>query len=241
MGRREPAMSDTTESLLLRRALGRARPEDYVDWAVDQLCRDADGAGLRILAGLNVQFDRDEVEAYFRLSCGELGLVDVDEATPPLEIARMVQRAYAQRWISPDEAVGMVADIYESSEYQEELLEPWYSMREELAWGDGYFYPPAALASVEHAVGREWSLLDRASRLDLPRGWMRLSRCADCAHVGATRVVGPSVVSRILATLRQRAALSRAVCEKCGSHQLTSLGNPDARAAYLDQVESRMV
>jgi hypothetical protein len=234
-------MCDPTELLFLRRALGRARPEDYVDWAVDQLCGGADGASLRVLAGLSMRFDRDDVEAYFRLSCRELGLVEIDEATPPLEIARMVQRAYTQRKISPDEAVVMLADIYESTEYQEELLEPWYSMREELACGNGYLYPPEALASIERAVRREWHLLDRASRLALPRGWMRLSRCADCAHVGAMRVVGPSVVSRVLATLRQRPALRRAACEKCGSDQLTSLCNPDARGAYLEHLESSVV
>jgi hypothetical protein len=140
------SMSDTTESLLLRRALSRARPEDYVNWAVEQLCRGADSPSLRILAGLSVRFDRDEVEVYFRLSCGELGLVDVDEATPPLEVARMVQRAYAERRVSPDEAVE-----------------------------------------------------------------------------------------------RRRPAWSRAVCEQCGSGQLTSLGNPDARAAFLDEMESSAV
>jgi hypothetical protein len=232
-------MSDTTESLLLRRALGRACPEDYVSWAVDQLCREADSASLRVLAGLSVRFDRDEIEAYFRRSCGELGLVEVDEGTPPLEVARMVQRAYAGRRVSADEAVEMMAQIHSSHEYQEELLEPWYNMREELAWGDGYYYPSVKLASVEDAVRVEWSLLDRATQLGLPPGWMRLSRCADCAHVGATRVVEPSFVARVLARLRREPAWSRAACEKCGSGQLTNLCNPDARAAFLDEVESR--
>jgi hypothetical protein len=234
-------MSDTIESLLLRRALGRARPEDYVSWAVDELCRDVDSASLRVLAGLSVRLDRDEIESYFRLSCRELGLTEVDEATPPLEIASMIQRAYAQRRINSDEAVEMMAQLYESFEYQEELLEPWHSMREELADGEGYSYPSAALASVEHAVRMEWSLLDRATRLNLPRGWMRWSRCADCLHVGATRVVAPSLVARFLATLRQQPTWTRAVCERCGSPELTNLGNPHARAAFLDDVESQAV
>jgi hypothetical protein len=237
--RPEIQISDSTESLLLRRALGRACPEDYVDWAVDQLCRDIDGSNLRILAGLSVRFDRDDIESYFRLTCRDLGLVHFDTAVAPLAVARMIQRAHELGRICSEETVEMVAELYESSEYQEELLSPWYSMREELAWREGYFYSPAALESVDRAVSREWGLFDRATRLPLPDGWLRRSRCSACAHVGVSQVRGPSRVTRVLATLARRPALSRAVCERCRSERLTSLGDPDARSAYLDELESK--
>jgi len=230
---------NTTESLLLRRALGRARPEDYVDWAVDQLGRDVDSPSLRILAGLNVRFDREDIDRYFRSSCDELGLRDLPEATPPLDVAAMIRRAYDQSRIRAEEAIDMLADVHETWEYQEPLLQPWHSMRQELSWRTGYSYPPAALESVERAVATEWSLLDRASRLTLPAGWMKLSRCEHCEHVGPLRPLNPSLLRRLLAALTQPASSHGARCEDCGSQQLTQLTHPDARAAYLDTVERR--
>lgn len=239
MRRPDITVSDSTESLLLRRALGRACPQDYVDWAIDQICRGIDSSNLRILAGLNLRFDRDEVESYFLLSCRDLGIVHTDDAVAPLDVAGLIRRFYEQGRISSDETIEMMAELYESSEYQEELLAPWYSMREELSCGDGYFYPTAALQSVEVAVRREWGLFDRASRLGLPLGWLRGSRCTDCAHVGVSQMKGPSLVARVLARLMPRPALSRAICKTCGSERLMSLGDPDARSAYFDQLESK--
>jgi hypothetical protein len=231
-------VADTTEFLLLRRVLGRARPEDYVDWAVHQLCRDVDSLSLRILAGLNVHFDRDEIESYFRRTCRDLGLTDVEAKPAPREIVRMIRRAHDQGQLRADDTIDMMADVYESSEYKEELLAPWYSMREELAWGEGYSYPPAALVTVERAINREWSLFDRAAKLDLPPGWLRRSRCEGCAHVGVSHVRGPSTLARVLAAVTGRQCWSRAVCEECGSDKLLSLSDPDARTAYFDELES---
>lgn len=239
MSRPDITVSDSTESLLLRRALGRAGPQDYVDWAIDQICRGIDSSNLRILAGLNLRFDRDEVEPYFLLSCRDLGMVHIDAAVAPLDVTQLIRRSYEQGRISSDETIEMMAELYESLEYHEELLAPWYSMREELSWGEGYLYPTVEFQSVEVAVRREWGLFDRACRLDLPLGWLRGSCCADCGHVGVSQVKGPSLVARVLARLMRRPELSRAICKTCGSERLMSLGDPDARSAYFDQLESK--
>src|SRR5690349_5791010 len=69
---------ELTDLLLLRRALGRAQPEDCVAWAVECLCRGLDGPNLRILAGLSIRLDRDDVERYFLLALEEVGLADAE-------------------------------------------------------------------------------------------------------------------------------------------------------------------
>src|SRR5262245_18422550 len=124
-------MQDRTETLFLRRALGRARPDYYVDWALDQLCHGADGSNLRVLAGLSARFDRDEIERYFHLACRELGVTEVGPITSPLETVRLIRPAYDLGDVPPAEAVQLMANVYQSSEHPEELLAPWHDMLEE--------------------------------------------------------------------------------------------------------------
>jgi len=232
-------MDQETESLLLRRSLGRASPEDYIAWAVERLCQDCDTPALRILAGLNSQLDQDEIEHYFLLTRTELGIDDAPSARSPFATVRMIRRAYDARRAVPTEVVDMMAQVYESSAYQEELLAPWHNMREALLWREEYYYPLAALASIQQAVDREWLLLDRALALTLPQGWLRLVRCTECHRVGPVRVREPSVIAALWATLRRRRALSVVECERCRSTKITSLSDPDARAAYLEHLTRR--
>lgn len=232
-------MDEGDESLLLRRALGRTRPEDYVSWAVDRLCRDDDTPSLRILAGLSTRLDRAEIEPYFLLACHELGLADTAASSSPLETAQMIRRAYDRGHVPPAEAVEMMAQVYESSGHQQELLAPWYSLREGLAWREPYYYPLSALASVEQAVAREWSLLDRALALKLPPGWMRLTYCVQCEHVGHPRSKEPSWVVVFWSALTGRPAVSATTCERCGSTNITSLNDPEARSLYLARLHGQ--
>jgi hypothetical protein len=230
-------LDEKTETLLLRRALGRAEPVDYVNWAVDQLCRNVDGPNLCILAGLSPRLERDEIEQYFVLSCRELDLPAIGAGASRMETVCLIRRAFERGDIPPTAVIDMMSDLYESSNYEEELLVPWSDMSEELTWREGYFYPPAALASVEHAVRREWSLLDRAIRLDLPKGWLRLKRCTGCGHFGEACIEKPLLLRIVKALWARQPAVSRVVCARCGSSKLSNLQDPDARAAYLECLE----
>ncbi|HEY6562190.1 MAG TPA: hypothetical protein VI072_33210 [Polyangiaceae bacterium] len=120
----------TTELLFLRRALGSAQPEDYVQWAIEQLGDGADGPNLRILAGLSTRFDRDEVEHYFKLACSELQFDAPRADMSPLEVAALVRRSYERGDSSAIEAIHMMADVYRTSGYSEPLLSPWLRARE---------------------------------------------------------------------------------------------------------------
>jgi hypothetical protein len=159
---------------------------------------------------------------------------------PALQTALLIRKTYERGDASAVEAVHMMADLYQSSDHSEELLAPWLSMSEEIDWKDGYFYPPAALASLDDAVRREWSLLDRAITLCPPRGWLRSARCVDCGHVGDLALQPASVVASIVAAMARRIPRQVAVCAKCGSARHRWLGDPDARSAYLDQLERNL-
>lgn len=223
---------------MLRRALGYAQPEEYVDWAVQLICADVDGPNLRILAGLNLRFDRGDVEQYFLLTCGELGLQPISPNATPLQKAALVHAAFSRRDLTAAEAINMMADLYRSSERSEALLEPWMWMREELNWGDGYLYPSQALSSLDEAVRREWSLLERARAAHLPTAWRQQSWCQDCDHVGDLTLTPLTLVARVLRFVGLRSATASIVCERCGSSHHRRLGDPDVRADYLDHLEN---
>ncbi|MGC4086821.1 MAG: hypothetical protein QM756_02770 [Polyangiaceae bacterium] len=228
--------SDATELLLLRRALGRATLDDYVAWAVDQLARNVDGPNLRILAGLSTRFDRDEIERYFVLSCRELGLSVTNAAAPVLDVARLVRTAHERGSVTAKEALEMMVDVYYSSGPEnDELLAPWQAMRAALEWGEGSIYS-GALTPLDAAIRHEWTLLERASRLSLPPGWLEFSRCSDCGHVGDIHVELAPLGARLLGAFKQQPAGLRALCEQCGSQKLTTLRNPAAREAYFDSL-----
>ena len=224
------------ELLLVRRALDEATPDDYVDWALDQIARDVGGPNLRILAGLHREFDRHEVERYFLLTCEELG-IRVGATPSVLHAAQMARSVYERGEITAHAAVDVMGGLYRMSNDEEELLEPWFNMREELGGGAGYFYPAGKLEPLDAAVRLEFSLLARALALSLPRGWLKKTRCADCWHDGKVQVVQPSLGGRVLGILTGTPVGIQALCTRCGSERQGTLRAPDARSAYFDSLE----
>ncbi len=228
----------TTETLLLRRLLGHARPEHYVEWAVDQLSDGGDGANLRILAGLDTRFDRDEVERYFRLTCTELELATIASGQPVFETVALLRQGYEVGELSALEVVEMMGELSQASQRSAHLLEPWLRMAEELEWESGYSYPRTAHESLDDAVRREWSLLDRALKLRPPDGWLRWVRCSDCGHVGDLVSKPRSVLTKVADFVFERPAKAPG-CASCGSSRSSRLVHPDARAAYLADLEAK--
>lgn len=228
-----------TARLMLRRALGYAQPEEYVEWAVELLCADADGANLTILAGLNARFDRADVEEYFRLTCKDLGLQPTSiDAAAPLPTARLVHEAFSRGDVTAVEAIRMMADLYRRSEYRETLLSSWRWMREELDRGKGPSDSSEALAALDDAVRRECSLLERCLAAQLPSGWNLQSWCSDCHHLGELALVQPTLADRFLRLVGLRSATSGIVCARCGSRRHRSLRERDVLLEYLDHVEN---
>lgn len=224
---------------MLRRVLGYAQPEEYVEWAVDLLCADTDGANLRILAGLNARIDRADVEEYFLLTCKDLGLqpTSVNDADP-LPTARLVHEAFSRGDVTAADAIRMIADLYRRSEYRETLLSSWWRMREQVDRGEGHSGSPEAPAALDDAVRGEWSLLERCLAAQLPSGWNLQSWCNDCNHLGELTLVQPTLADRFLRLVGLRSATSGIVCARCGSRRHRSLRERDVLLEYLDHVES---
>jgi hypothetical protein len=224
-----------SEVLLVRRALGQAQPEDCVQWAVGRLEAGADTPNLRILAGLNSRWDREEIERYLALARAELGVEPFEASTQPFVGAALVRSAFEQRQASAAEAVGWMAGLYLASEPRELLLLPWLGLRDDLDPEEPERAP--APEAIEAAVRMEWELLERARALRLPDHWLYHAWCLACGHVGELDLSACRPGDEILQLPGRRGVAASAVCAHCGSHQHRWLSDRDARSAYLQQVE----
>jgi hypothetical protein len=233
-----PVGSIDTDTLLLLRALGCVEPEDYVAWATERLTESLDTPSLRILAGLNVRLDADEVEKYFVRATEELEVTREPPDVSPLATARLVRRAHEQKRLSAATVVEVMSNVHAST--GEPWLAPWFRMRAELEGTAprelGTAYPPAALDPLEDAVRREFELLERAASVGPPERFLLFSHCADCEHYGERVLRRAPFLTRIKSVLTG-AARYRAVCSACGSERAESLLDPNVRAAYFTALE----
>jgi hypothetical protein len=220
------------------RALGCARAEDYVAWATERLAESLDSPSLRILAGLNVRLEADEVEAYFVRASEELGLKHEPPDSSPLETARLVRRAHEQQRLPAMTVVEIMSNVYASA--GEPWFAPWFRMRAALEdtapRALGSAYPPSALEPLEDAVRREWELLERAKKLVPPERFLLFSRCCDCGHYGERVLSRAPLLARIKSVFTGGARY-RDACSACGSERARSLMDPAVRADYFAALE----
>ena len=231
-----------TDTLLLHRSLGAALPQDYIDWAVDQLASGVDTPNIRILAGLSAKLDTEEIESYFRKVCLELGI------DAPLKTAhfngtvRLIRRAYDCREISASDAIDRMYDLYIESDFGDSLLSIWDNIIEELALkgsGDGgYFYPPDLLDSPGRLFITEFSLLERALNLKLPKDFMHYIQCSRCNHIGESVLKHRSWWDKLAAKLsfNKTPALWH-TCARCGSFEYACMWDPAVRDFYFSKLE----
>jgi len=216
-----------TEILLVRRALGLAQPEDYVQWAIGMPADGVDTENLRILAGLSSRAEPEKIEHYFCLVRAELGLVHFDASQQPFLGTSLVRSAFDRQKASPAETIHWMAEVYLAGQPRELLLLPWSVLRDELE----------GLSSVADAVNLEWSLFDRARWVDLPEGWLHHAWCVDCGHLGELDPSARAPVDPLLRIPGRRAAPTSAGCPQCGSRQYRWLTDQKARSAYLERLE----
>lgn len=234
----------STSTLLLRRSMGNALAEDYIDWATECLTQGQDSPSLRVLAGLHPRWERHEVEQYFQGTCRELGIAAIPADAPPRETARLVQEVYRGGKISADEAVRMMADLYTRSAYSDPVLSIWFEIEEELSLQgsghEGCFYSPELLEHLEETVEREFALFSQAVALPLPPGFNRFIRCSRCSAIGPPKLKHRSATDAIKAGIRGAWAKPAlwATCEHCGSFDYRGISDPDVREDYFLRLES---
>lgn len=233
-----------TDSLILNRSLGTAYPDQYVDWAVEQMCNGLDSPSLRILAGLNTKFDSEEIESYFKKTCSELDIECFIPSQEPRYSVGLIHRTYKRGDITAVTAFYMLARLYQLSEYSDPLLGVFYYIEEELSMRgsghEGCFYRPDALADLDEALISEFDLFFAASELFLPKGFMRFIRCQHCAHVGEARLQRKTLGDKIrgmIPGLRIKPVWWQ-TCSRCGSFDYKGMIDPDVRRNYLNQIKS---
>lgn len=235
----------TTDILFLRRCLGETTGEDYIVWAVEQLCGADDTPSLRILAGLNPALDRDEIEEFFLKACSELNLEAPKLDSSIGDRAVQLHAAYARGDLSARALVRVVAGLVRSPDNHSSVEEArdrmalafWMDMEGELALAgtdyEGTLYPVTLLSRLDDAVRREWELFEHARRINLPPNFRYYVMCVSCGHVGSPGWRNPSFLRVIL----QQSPLVRTACSACGSTQCRSMSEPEVRSEYFARLE----
>lgn len=235
----------TTEQLLLDRALGVARAEDYIDWAVDRMAKGADTPNLRILAGLSPRFDRHDVEYYFKRACYDLDL-EPPSVNSPRAAARITCQLFRKGTFSPAEAVRRIDRLYRPlADSSDAWLAPWFYLAEDLSLlGSGYgtaFFASEVVENLEETVTQECRILDLAHALTEPAARVyddvvsRWVRCEECGTVGDPQLRRRSLVWQLEARLRGGLPnLEWPHCRACGSREVSRAGlDPDVREEWL--------
>ncbi len=236
-----------TDLLLLKRSLGSAFADQYVDWAVERLSDGLDSPSLRILAGLDPKTETGEVEGYFLKTCQELDVDCPRAADAPRQSLGLVRRSYERGDISAETAFYTLARLYKSSDYADPLLSVFYDIEEEISMrGSGYegcFYPPEDLKDLEIALRREFDLFTQAALLDLPTGFMRFIRCERCGHIGESKSRHKTLKDKFRALIpwvRPRPA-SWNTCARCGSFEYKIMMDPEVRQDYYNRIRGEQL
>ena len=95
--------------------------EELVAWAVDAIVFGCDSKSLRLLAGLQVPFDREEVDRLFKAVLKDLQIEDLpSEQHIPIFIASTL-KAMLNKEFSRKEALQRLSDLYQQLNFDRQL------------------------------------------------------------------------------------------------------------------------
>ena len=158
-----------TIELFLKRLRRDLPAEEYIAWAEEELAKGAEEEEVAILAGLDPVHDRRKVAEYFRRVCRARDYPFFPREAQPVDRALTVKFLQEQGVFDTRQTIKEMAELFirqwQEHPHHSGLLHPWLAMDDQLdmkeAWKEGlsYKYP---LDDLDHAVAREWVLLEKA-------------------------------------------------------------------------------
>ncbi|MDU8946770.1 hypothetical protein [Ovoidimarina sediminis] len=227
-------MAETlTDKLLLNRWFKTAMGEDYVEWAVQLLLRGEDSPSLRVLAGLNPNLERYEVEPNFLETCDELNIRPLPPDCNPRSVVPLIRRLHRSNLMSAKEALDKMSELYEASEFSDPLLGLWFMVRDD--------YAPELGEEIDRWVEDAWPFYDRAQVLELPQDFPKFVGCDHCGHIGMPvpwNKLNPPIKSPIGADARPKETVMPYVCAVCNTCPARHIGHFGILEKYLSRFNS---
>lgn len=102
------SIKDGLKILLIRRWAQDASDQEFTEWAVKALEYNLDSPSLRILAGLNLPADREDIPQYFEATLHELSIPQLSQDGMIMDYFHYICKAIVNGAISPDQGIHLI-------------------------------------------------------------------------------------------------------------------------------------
>lgn len=232
------------ETLVGKRAVGKAHVADYSTWAESLLHEGEQPESVAVLAGLGVDkyTDTQELERYFQKAVKELGLSlpaeELAKSWYAVEICRKMVGGDLDLYegIAVLQAFHEVGDDFSEFKIWDELSEDLWLL-EEGGYGCVFNSELTAGNSEEFILAVAKQFIELCD-MRLPKGFYAMSVCDDCGNIGlsVSECEELSLLSKLLDKIRNRSSVTcRAVCSTCRSVSVRSMSDYKVRELYLNR------
>ncbi|NET35183.1 MAG: hypothetical protein F6K19_24670 [Cyanothece sp. SIO1E1] len=205
-----------------------------------------DAPSLRILAGLNPELEREQVQPYFQKACQEMGLISPDT---PKAIADYIYWL-AENCISGTEpaikTISVLGSLYYQGLVDVPMLQVWHALNDAIACFDSPeleayiddYYPGVRPHNLSRIAKQEARLLLAYRSISLPETIMSYAVCRYCGYFGPTS--SQPFVKLANWLFRLRYGYNRpmvCICTQCGATDLAPFSNRQVRIRYLRQLQ----
>jgi hypothetical protein len=231
-------------TLMAKRALGRAQTKDFSDWAENLLAQGCDAENVAILAGFGLEHSPDshEIELYFKKCVDELGLVLLEDRVAIFNYVRELAGNINAGIIHPRTGLESLKNFWVATDDDEPLYRIWDELAEDIcALGDydGYYLWNTGLLeeNVDEFIVKVARQFLQLCDSNLPEDFFSLCACSDCGHIGKAQLIRtdlPWLPEKLFKLIYRKAPVFKWVCGHCLHPQIKNMFDYEGRKLYLE-------
>lgn len=228
--------------LFARYYLGVARPNDYIEWAEDQLLAGSESKNMALLASMD--FDKPigtyELLDYFNKCIAELNVEWPDKKTSLRDYSKTVCLAIISGKLEPQTGLHLFLQFNLASNYSENLFRIWGWLEEDISLLETGFDPTfnnGLLEGTDLYIKQVASQYLKLLEVSLPHNFFELIYCSHCHHIGLPEHKEVVVSSWNNFFKGKKPIYLQQVCSNCSSDKIYSMWGYEGREAYLKKMK----
>ncbi len=226
------------DELFAHHFLGGDKPEDYINWGVDQLLAGSDSINMALLASMDFlkPVYMQDVLKQFEKCLEELSISWPDERETIRTYSETIARRITLGEIEPRDGLKRLASLYFPSFYSEDLYAIWYGLEYDVAnleFGHtATSNPEIDLETLDTFIIKVAKQYLELLKMSLPENFLKWAYCYECQQVHQY-VVKPVKGNSLLRKLFKKRHEFHVECANCTSSKITTMINYEARQKYL--------